>query len=70
MWPLHSVLIVAFLVLHFIKFNHKSFKKAAEEEKAMEMAEFMENARLQASFVPAAGEAQAEAAMEKTAEEA
>lgn len=41
----YSVLIVAFLVLHFIKFNHKSFEKASEEEKKMEMAEFMENAK-------------------------
>ena len=67
----YSVLIVAFLVLHFIKFNHKSFEKASEEEKKMEMAEFMENAKAAGlTFVPAAGEAQAEEAMEKTAEEA
>lgn len=37
----------------------------------MEMAEFMENAKAAGlTFVPAAGEAQAEEAMEKTAEEA
>ena len=50
---------------------YKRLIKSVAEEKKMEMAEFMENAKAAGlTFVPAAGEAQAEEAMEKTAEEA